>query len=622
MKKQMDRIKYLLLSCIVFLTACHNDTWRDTSPEISSNGIVFNLRYEGFDNMASRTASATSTSYSKVEFCVIDDSGFAVDGIKGLYDPSTSEIRLEGLREGDYRLLLLGIKGDESADGAMFNDIRYIDDEWLSFPSDINKPLAAEYFYSQTPFTVVSTPGAAGNELSVVTNTEIVQKRIVGRTDFSFIFNNPYVETALLSKTLNIEEPRFKTGFTGSGTFTGESNGDDYKLTFSNNTSLLFLPTADGKTLDGEVEIETRNYRGNTVNRSYGFEVQAIVPNRIEYVTTPVIHPDDMSAVAFVTEAAMDINTLKYILQDDEHHSIYADSRQRSFNTAKPLQISVTDDGKLHVRFYSPRELNDVLIQAQIPAISNEFFDIAYFDNIPAFADFYGELPIAVREVFCQTTSGDIIETGPLDVPTIQTATFTASSDDPYWEKLQAIKHGWNISFSLYGGNPELPDGGPISNWMGIRPVHCREAVALFLNFTYMIDMPEHEEILRANVDRLYGNGGVNDKVTVEVVLQQMRQPRTLIVGLVYSGNGVLGLGGGSTFGAYQQAWFEHYFNTYSCEIMFHELGHVMGYNHSSSFTYGPWAQELMNNFYVQHISEMPINSSSYLNSSKNPNKY
>ena len=28
---------------------------------------------------------------------------------------------------------------------------------------------------------------------------------------------------------------------------------------------------------------------------------------------------------------------------------------------------------------------------------------------------------------------------------------------------------------------------------------------------------------------------------------------------------------------------------------MFHELGHVMGYSHSSSFTYGPWAQELMN---------------------------
>ena len=63
-----------------------------------------------------------------------------------------------------------------------------------------------------------------------------------------------------------------------------------------------------------------------------------------------------------------------------------------------------------------------------------------------------------------------------------------------------------------------------------------------------MIDMPEHEEILRANEDRLYGNGGVTDKVTADVVLQQMRQERTLNVGLAYPGNGIIGLGGGSAF--------------------------------------------------------------------------
>ena len=49
-----------------------------------------------------------------------------------------------------------------------------------------------------------------------------------------------------------------------------------------------------------------------------------------------------------------------------------------------------------------------------------------------------------------------------------------------------------------------------------------------------MIDMPEHEEILRANENILYGNGGVNDKVTAEQVLAQMRQSRSLVVGLVY----------------------------------------------------------------------------------------
>lgn len=101
-----------------------------------------------------------------------------------------------------------------------------------------------------------------------------------------------------------------------------------------------------------------------------------------------------------------------------------------------------------------------------------------------------------------------------------------------------------------------------------------------------------------------------------------MRASRTLQVGLVYPGNGIIGLGGGSTFGAYQRGWFEHYFNRYACSVMFHELGHVMGYGHSSSFTYGPWAEQLMNNFYVDNIQQMPIDSRDYLNSSQNPYQY
>lgn len=619
----MNRIAYVLLSCIAFLAACQSDPHGvEAQPLPTGEGIAFRLQYDGFDNEATRSTGTVPADYSKVAFCVIDAEGFAVDGLKGLFDPAESVLHLEGLREGDYRLLLLGIRGDERADGATIHTLRTIDDEWLTFPETIDRPLEAEYFYSQSPFSVVVTTGAAGNELTVEGDREVTQQRIVGRTDFTFAYNNPYVETAMLSQSVTLQSPRFRTGVTGDGAFTGSSDGGDFTVSLDGQTSYLLLPTVTGEALRGEVEMTSRNYRGTTVRRAYGFELGAVVPNRIATVRTQVEHPDDRSAVAFVTETALDVQTLEYILQDDEHHTVYTDRTQRSFNTARPLQISVTDEGQLHVRFYSPRELTDVLIRARIPALGNEFFDIAYFDRIPAFADFYGELPIAERKVFARTTSGAILEAGPLDAATLATAEFEALSDDPFWAKLQAIRHGWNIAFALYDGDPTKPDGGPVGNWMGIRPVHCREAVALFLNFTYMIDMPEHEEILRANVDRLYGNGGVNDKVTVEVVLQQMRQARSLNVGLVYPGNGVIGLGGGTVFGAYQQAWFQHYFNTYACEIMFHELGHVMGYNHSSSFTYGPWAQELMNNFYVNHIAEMPIDSPSYLNSAQNPNKY
>ena len=282
----------------------------------------------------------------------------------------------------------------------------------------------------------------------------------------------------------------------------------------------------------------------------------------------------------------------------------------------------MTGEGLLSVRFYSPKPLKDVLIRARIPSVGKEYVDLAYFDSIPAFADFYGEIPALSAPLLYRTGSGRIVELPQLTAEQMAEADYSIVSSDTYWSKLQKIRHGWNVRFDLYGGDPDKPDGGPQGNWMGIRPVHCREAVAFFLNFTYMIDMPEHEEILWANQDRLYGNGGVDDKVSVETILSQMRQDRTVNVGLVYTGNYVYGLGGGSVFGAWQGGWLDHYTSEYACEVMFHELGHVMGYSHNSSFTYGPWAQELMNRFYVNNISEMPVESSHWLDSRANPNIY
>ena len=452
---------------------------------------------------------------------------------------------------------------------------------------------------------------------------KIVQRRVVGRMDFVFTYNNPYVRTAVTSNTVLFSTSnKFYTQISGEGSFSGESSGEMKVLDMSEQTEYLFMPTIESSSVKGEATMFTRDYRGNMIKRLYTFDLNSIVANYIGQVEINVVHPEDEIGTMFITSQAYTEGQHDLILQDDEPHTIYTDKAIRNFNTSKPLQLSVTNEGQFHARFYSPRDLSHVLVKARIPSIGNEYIDLAYFDTIPAFADFYEEIPLVKKDLYYRSESGRIIKIPKMQTDDLAEIEFKIESEDPYLEKLKAIIHGWNIRFHLYGGDPTKPDGGPVGNWMGIRPVHCREVVAFFLNFTYMIDMPEHEEILRANEDRLYGNGGVDDKVTADVVLQQMRQERTLNVGLVYPGNGVIGLGGGSAFGAYQAGWLNHYTNTYACEVMFHELGHVMGYSHSSSFTYGPWAQELMNYFYVEHLKDMPINSSHYLNSSKNPNLY
>ena len=49
---------------------------------------------------------------------------------------------------------MLGIKGNENLDEVMIHELNSASDVWLEFPADLQKPLDAEYFYSQTPFTV------------------------------------------------------------------------------------------------------------------------------------------------------------------------------------------------------------------------------------------------------------------------------------------------------------------------------------------------------------------------------------------------------------------------------------------------------------------------------------
>ena len=520
---------------------------------------------------------------------------------------------------------MLAVDGDMAADRASIHEISEVSDTWLAFPEKISGPLAAEYFYSRTPFSVTASPDM-GNGISSDLDGSITQKRIVGKTVFRCSYSSPYISTAVTSAMVSVDSPAFLRELSAAGDFGGRAEGDGIVLDIKEDTSFIFPPTAGGSRFEGTLEMKTRDYLGHSIGRSYGFSLEEVGQNRIGHIGISVIHPDDQSGTMFITREAYAQGGHKAILQDDEPHTIYNDKEQRNFNTARPLQVSVTPEGLLHVRFYSPREARNVLIRGLIPEVDNEYLDLAYFDVIPAFADFYEPLAILEKEGgekrICRSESGRLVEVPGIGASVAERIMFRAESDDPYWQKLQKIVHGWNIRFELFGGDPTKPDGGPSGNWMGIRPVHCREVVAFFINFTYMIDMPEHEQILRENEDRLYGNGGVEDKVSAETVLSQMRQERTINAGLVYPGNSVMGLGGGSTFGAWQGGWLDHYTSTYSCEVMFHELGHVMGYSHNSAFTYGPWAQELMNRFYVDHLDMMPVDSPDYLNSRQNPNIY
>lgn len=615
----MRIIVWAIALCGLLLTSCSQDDGNDMH-QVAKPGVRFRLYDQDYqDEQQTRTVTETDANYDRVEYYIMDEYGYPVENIRSTYLPATSEIVAEGLMEGDYVLYVLGIKGDETSDQVTIHPLTQSSDVWLTFPENLQQPLRAEYFYSKTPFRVRVEQTVDGIYEMVSLEKKIVQRRIIGKLDFGFTYHNPYIRTAVTSTTVQFGNAFFYTSFSADSIFSGSTDGIMNSLPVKDIPTSYFMPTVTGKDLNGVLEMESRRYTGEKVRQTYTF-TQNIESNKKSKVETEIEHPDDRLGTLFVTSWAYQEGNHAKILQDDEPKTVYANSSMRSFNTSRPLQVKVTTEERLHLRFYSPRDLGHVTIKARIPEITDEYIDFAYFDTIPGFADIYLDIPFKNKSVIYASESGKQIEISPQDVINWENVDFKIESPEEYWSKLQQIIHGWNISFGLYGGDPDLPNGGPAGNWMGIRPVHCREVVAVMLNFTFMIDIPEHEQILRENADRLYDDN--KQLVSPDKVLAQMRQERSLIVGLIYPGNGVLGLGGGSAWGVYQQAYLQHYWNSYSCNLMFHELGHCMGYGHSSSFTYGPWAEELMNNFYVNNIHMFPIDSPTYLNSSQNPHIY
>ena len=376
----MRKILVLLLTLGVLLGACESDDM-EMPADAGTSGTVFKLGRDPFENMSTRSANEEKARYDRLEYYILDESGKPVEGVKSLYRAESSEIVVEGLHEGDYSLLVLGIVGDYERDGVVINTLSDISDVWLTFPENMNTSLCAEYYYSRTPFSVIRHQTADGMIEMVSVDTEIHQKRIMGRMDYSLGYSNDYVRTAMVSRKVNLVSPKFYTQFTADSVFSGQTSGQDMTFDLDESESLFFMPSLSS--FEGTVDLISRDYKGGRTEQVYHFDGAELEPNKINDVKVAVRHPDDDSGLMFVTDKAYLEGKHGKILQDGEPVSVYTDARQRSFSTMNLLQTSITDEGQLHLRFYSPRSIEGVTVKARIPAISDEYVDFAYFDTIP-----------------------------------------------------------------------------------------------------------------------------------------------------------------------------------------------------------------------------------------------
>lgn len=416
---------FLFLLVIPFLFACdEQDSWEKQPDAV--RGIVFHLTEEPFDGETLQTTKSTGE-FSRVEHLIVTEDGEAVPNIKSTYLPDSRKIFAEGLQVGDYKLLVLAVVGDETQDQATIHPISSIHDTWLTFPENLQRPLEAEYFYAQIPFSVsLNSNGQEESSLS-----EVSLKRIIGKISFDFSYNNDYVRTAVTELTMDASNTRFYTSFSANQEYSGQSDGSFQIQSLLEKKELLFMPVV-GEESTGTIEMSKLHHTDQESKQQYSFRIH-IQPNRNEQVNTVLSCDDDQDGTVFATARAYEESEHYSILSDSESKEVYYDASQRSFRINQPLQVRINENAMLHTRFYSVRPVKGMTIYARISQYSSEWLKFAYYEEIPMLGDALLPIPFMSRDVIYYTESGKRVKIPRQETFTNSQIEFKLVSDDPYW---------------------------------------------------------------------------------------------------------------------------------------------------------------------------------------------
>jgi hypothetical protein len=117
-----------------------------------------------------------------------------------------------------------------------------------------------------------------------------------------------------------------------------------------------------------------------------------------------------------------------------------------------------------------------------------------------------------------------------------------------------------------------------------MNPLHARECIAMYTNLAYLFSQDATQKAF-IDYEGLTDNDGTTLLTTAKkeaIYKDILTRPGFLETGLVRN---VSGLGGGNLFAGAEYVLMRHY-NKNSEEEILHELGHALGFNHSSNMTY------------------------------------
>ncbi|MDE6369418.1 MAG: hypothetical protein K2K94_09300 [Muribaculaceae bacterium] len=595
----MNRLYKLLIPLsMLALAACSDDDSIDDA-STSKGTVTVNITISSETEFETVTGSSTDddsqATITDLRWLVTDTDGNVIDHPYCRLDQRLSTLSIEGLNSGNYNLIFAASLSDSPH--ASFSDPRNLSDPWVINNSD-NSPIEGLYCYKNVPFTV----GAKDKTMNVILEPS------VARVNIDLTMPNPSLWRHIkhVRLTFNDEIP---STLNVDGTFGGSQSVTAYEVCDPSGV-LTFTTFPSDKPLSGYVDIESSRDDGDNFVQRYEFSGLRLERGKTAHITLDYSHPDKESGLLYVAADELWRFEPSTMFMASESREIFYNNSIRSFYAEKPLQVWITPEGKLGVKFYSPIPIKDVSVTGCFNNLTTETVNLAYFEEVKPFMEAYFTLPVQGHDCVYQDATGRQVNIPAQPYIKPENLSVSIECDDPFMQKIATIDSHWYIRFSSFQA-----DSGH-AYWRHMDPLLCRHGVALALNMAFMFASPEFNEELQKYEGILYDND--HNPIDLDKLRAAIRNHGGLCLGHV---DGVGGLGGGQTYGLADFCYTGVYHDStidntephnYPRQAMFHEYGHCLGYSHDSNMTYGDCWTVICANVFVEmgRAGKLPVSNS------------
>lgn len=265
-------------------------------------------------------------------------------------------------------------------------------------------------------------------------------------------------------------------------------------------------------------------------------------------------------------------------------------SSERAFYVDNPFYASVKD-GELRVFNGMYYNFRNVKLSMAIPQF-NDTIMLMEFEEVPGFYDVRTESPLKMGEAFYRTKSGKTVRTNNLALLMPEQYKFILECNDSIFDMLKTIKMKTRIQMGEYGQG----------NWGVMTPNAARYYATSTINLAVMFSSDIFRDSLINYKGRIHDDAGKD--IDREGLIKSILNKQSIIYGVV-KGNNIAGMGGGSNLGL-REEYLPGFFyenrvtlnSNWAIHVWIHELGHTLGYGHSSSMCYNAVPDEIAPSVY------------------------